>query len=421
MTPSSVPTYPITLDLSGRRCLVVGGGPVAARRVRGLVDSGAIVEVVTPWLCEELSSLLALGLIRWHAREYVDGDVDGMWIVHTATGDVDVDAAVASACDWSRIWCVRADSAGDSRAWTPASARAADGVIVAVSGGGDPGRARAIRDAIAASLDNGQLPVRRTRLSKTEQHCVGVVHLVGGGPGHPDLITTRGRRLLALADVVVVDRLAPTELLDELADDVIVVDVGKTPGHHTMTQEQINDVLVHHALLGRDVVRLKGGDPFVLGRGGEELLACRRAGVSVDVVPGVTSAVSVPAAAGIPVTHRGIASSFAVISAHDGIDAISETVSGLPATTTLVMLMGVRLLCESADVLMSSGRGPSTPVAIIESGWTEHQRTTVGTLANIATLAKQSDIQSPAVIVVGDVVHAINDPHVVSDLEFASA
>lgn len=408
MSDASTPTYPLLLDVTNRRCLVVGGGPVAARRVRGLVDSDAIVEVVSPWLCEEITVLVTCGRIRWHPREYVDGDVTGMWLVHTATGDPETDAEVASACEWARIWCVRADDARASSAWTPATARTSDGVIVAVSGDADPGRARAVRDAIAALLDNGELPIRRTRPTDTsDRSFVGTVHLVGGGPGHPDLITTRGRRLLATADVVVVDRLAPTQLLEQLADDVIVVDVGKTPGHHTMTQEEINELIVDHALLGRDVVRLKGGDPFVLGRGGEEVIACRRAGVPVDVVPGVTSAVSVPASAGIPVTHRGVASSFAVISAHDGIDAISSTVSGLPATTTLVLLMGVRLLRESADVLVAAGRAPTTPVAIIESGWTEHQRTTIGTLADIADRARSKDVASPAVIVVGDVVHAL--------------
>ena len=408
MTRASTPTYPMFLDVTDRRCLVVGGGPVAARRIRGLVESGAVVEVVSPWLCDEITELLDNDSVNWQAREYVDGDVNGMWLVHTATGEPGVDAAVAAACEWSRIWCVRADDARSSRAWTPATARTSDGVTVAVTGNADPGRARAVRDAIAALLDNGELPIRRTRrpLSGGEP-LVGTVHLVGGGPGHSDLITTRGRRLLATADVVVVDRLAPTQLLEQLADDVIIIDVGKTPGHHTMTQEEINDVLVQHALRGFDVVRLKGGDPFVLGRGGEEALACHRSGVPVEVVPGVTSAVSVPAAAGIPVTHRGVASSFAVISAHDGIDAIAATVRGLPETTTLVLLMGVRLLRESAEVLIRAGRNPGTPVAIVESGWTEDQRTTVGTLVTIADLADAHEVRSPAVIVVGDVVNVL--------------
>jgi uroporphyrin-III C-methyltransferase/precorrin-2 dehydrogenase/sirohydrochlorin ferrochelatase len=275
-------------------------------------------------------------------------------------------------------------------------------VLVAVSGGGDPRRSRAIRDAVAAALDTGELPVRATRTR--ERSGPGTVHLVGGGPGDEGLLTVRGRRLLAHADVVVVDRLAPRGVLERLSSDVEVIDCGKTPGHHQLTQDQINEVIVERALQGLDVVRLKGGDPFVLGRGGEEALACHAAGVPVDVVPGVTSAVSVPAAAGIPVTHRGVTSSFALVSAHDGVEPIERAAREHPASTTLVLLMGVRLLRDSAAALVSSGRRPTTPVAIIERGWTPEQRTTVGTLADIAERAESLGVESPAVVVVGDVV-----------------
>ena len=398
----TAPAYPVVLDLAGRRVLVVGGGPVAARRAQGLVDAGAAVELVAPWVCEEVAALVADRSIEWHARDYEDGDVDGAWFVHTATGDRSTDDAVALAAQDARAWCVRADDASASAAWTPAVARSAGGVLVAVSGGGDPGRARAIRDAVAVGLHTGELPLRATR--RHPHDGPGTVHLVGGGPGHDDLITVRGRRLLAAADVVVVDRLAPRGLLEQLGDDVEVIDCGKTPGHHQLTQDQINAVIVERALRGQDVVRLKGGDPFVLGRGGEEALACHAAGVPVDVVPGVTSAVSVPAAAGIPVTHRGITSSFALVSAHDGVEPIERAAAEHHASTTLVLLMGVRLLRASAGALVASGRAPSTPVAIIEGGWTAGQRTTVGTLADIADLAEARDVESPAVVVVGDVV-----------------
>jgi len=300
------------------------------------------------------------------------------------------------------VWCVRADDATASAAWTPAVARGADGVLVAVSGGGDPRRSRAIRDAVAVALDTGELPVRATR---TRVHSgPGTVHLVGGGPGDEGLLTVRGRRLLASTDVVVVDRLAPRGVLDHLSADVEVIDCGKTPGHHQLTQDQINEVIVERALQGLDVVRLKGGDPFVLGRGGEEALACHAAGVPVDVVPGVTSAVSVPAAAGIPVTHRGVTSSFALVSAHDGVEPIERAAHEHPASTTLVLLMGVRLLRDSASALVAAGRRAETPVAIIERGWTPEQRTTVGTLADIADRAEARGVESPAVVVVGEVV-----------------
>jgi uroporphyrin-III C-methyltransferase/precorrin-2 dehydrogenase/sirohydrochlorin ferrochelatase len=226
------------------------------------------------------------------------------------------------------------------------------------------------------------------------------VALVGGGPGDPGLITTRGRVLLAQADVVVVDRLAPRALLDGLDEDVLVVDVGKTPDHHPVPQERINAVLVEHALAGRRVVRLKGGDPFVLGRGGEEALACRAAGVPYEVVPGVTSAVAVPAAAGIPVTHRGLARQVTVATGHDDLDwAALGRLEG-----TLVLLMGVTHLARSAARLVEHGRDPRTPVAVVEEGCTPHQRTTTATLSTVGAVAAARGVRNPAVVVVGEVV-----------------
>ncbi|HEX5994037.1 MAG TPA: uroporphyrinogen-III C-methyltransferase, partial [Jiangellales bacterium] len=295
-----------------------------------------------------------------------------------------------------RIWCVQAADAGSSMAWTPAVARIGD-VLVAVSGGADPRRAVRLRDAVQAALEAGDLPLRRSRRSRRS----GSVALVGGGPGDPGLITTQGRRLLAAADVVVVDRLAPRALLDELTDDVEIVDVGKTPGNHPVPQERINRILIDHARLGRRVVRLKGGDPFVLGRGGEEASACRAAGVPVEIVPGVTSAVSVPAAAGIPVTHRGLAKQFTVISGHEGLDWASlAAVEG-----TLVFLMGVSRLAETATGLIDHGKDPATPAAIVEDGYGPRQRTTAGTLGTIARLAVERNVRPPAVVVVGAVAN----------------
>lgn len=390
----SRPDYPLTLDLAGRLAVVVGGGPVAARRAGAVVAAGAEVRVVAPALCEDLRDLVADGAVTWLPRDYEAGDLDGAWLVHTATGDPATDDLVAAHAEDARVWCVRADDAAASAAWTPAVARAGT-VTVAVTAGGDPRRARALRDAISVALDTGTLPLRHHR-PPTE----GSVSLVGGGPGEPTLITTRGRRLLAEADVVVVDRLAPRALLEELAADVLVIDVGKTPGHHPVPQEEINDLMVEHARAGRRVVRLKGGDPFVLGRGGEEALACRAAGVPVEVVPGVTSAVAVPAAAGIPVTHRGLAKQVTVVSGHEGLDWASlAAVEG-----TLVLLMGVSGLAETAAALVSHGKPADTPVAIVESAYLPGQRTTAGTLATIAALAAARDVRPPAVVVVGEVV-----------------
>ncbi|GIG39728.1 uroporphyrinogen-III C-methyltransferase [Cellulomonas phragmiteti] len=387
------PRHPLLLDLAGRRAVVVGGGPVAARRAHGLLADGAAVHVVAPALCEDLADLAAAGALTWDAREYVHGDLAGAWLVHTATGERRTDDAVAAEADANRTWCVRADDAAASTAWTPAVARAGD-VTVAVSAGGDPRRAVALRSALQVQLDTGALPLRRRRPGP------GRVTLVGGGPGDPGLITTRGRRALAEADVVVVDRLAPRALLDELEPDVEVVEAGKAPHAHTLTQAEINLLLVERARAGQRVVRLKGGDPFVLGRGGEELAACRDAGVDVEVVPGVTSAIAVPGAAGVPVTHRDLARQVTVVSAHDA-DTDWATLARLRGT--LVLLMGVGRIGEHMALLAAHGLDPATPVAVVEDGTLPSQRTTVGTVADVAERARDVGVRNPAVIVVGQV------------------
>ena len=393
------PTYPLTLDLAGRRVVVVGGGPVAARRTTGAVTARADVLVVAPFVCEDLRDLVDAGAVTWLDRDYSPGDLVGAWLVHTATGDRATDDRVAADATDQRTWCVRADDATRSAAWVPAVARSGS-VTVAVTAGGDPRRATTLRDAVALALDSGDLPLRHQRRVAT-----GHVALVGGGPGDPGLISVRGRRLLAEADVVLVDRLAPRSLVEDLDPEVLVVDVGKTAGHHPLPQEEINRLLVEHARAGRRVVRLKGGDPFVLGRGGEEALACLAAGVAVEVVPGVTSAIAVPAAAGIPVTHRGRSRQVTIASGHEGLDWPSlARLEG-----TLVLLMGVAGLEVAPAELVAHGKAPSTPVAVVESGCTPQQRTTVGTLSTIAERARRVGVAPPAVVVVGSVVdlHAV--------------
>jgi uroporphyrin-III C-methyltransferase / precorrin-2 dehydrogenase / sirohydrochlorin ferrochelatase len=393
------PSYPLLLDLSGRRAVVVGGGPVADRRVRGLLDAGADVLVVAPELCEDLALLVADARVTWLPREYAGGDLAGAWVVQTATGDLGTDNQVSADAEAAGIWCVRASDATHSAAWTPATARV-DDVTVAVSAGRDPRRARAIKDRIAAQLQTGELPVRRLRRGRR-----GHVALVGGGPGDPGLITARGRRLLADADVVVVDRLAPRALLAELDPDVEVIEAGKGPQAHTLTQLEINHLLIERARLGQQVVRLKGGDPFVFGRGGEEALACAEAGVPCEVVPGVTSAVAVPGAARIPVTHRNVARQFTVVSAHTASESDGPDWAGLAGLEgTLVFLMGVSQLGDIVAGLLAHGRDPSTPVAVVERGTLPDQRTTTGTLTTIVAAASTGEVRSPAVIVVGDVV-----------------
>ncbi|MBT2513245.1 uroporphyrinogen-III C-methyltransferase [Arthrobacter sp. ISL-30] len=388
--------YPTALRLLGRPVLVVGGGRVAARRAKGLLDAGAKVTVVAPVASPELHALSDAGLLAWEPREYRSSDMDGMWFAQTATGVPAVDSLVSADAEANRVWCVNASDHEASAAWTPAVAEV-DDVKIAVNAGGDPRRAMALRDAVATALETGDLPLRRRRVPTVT--AAGSVALVGGGPGDSGLITVRGRRLLGQADVVVADRLGPRELLNELAPDVRVIEVGKTPGHHPVPQAEINRILVDEALAGHRVVRLKGGDPYVLGRGGEEAEFCRRNGVEVEVVSGVTSAISVPAAAGIPVTHRGLAKGFSVVTGH-------EELSEVPARPdhTVVLLMGVSQLRESAAALALAGLPLDTPVGIVENGYLPNQRVTIGTLGTIAAQAEATGVSNPAVIVIGDVV-----------------
>jgi uroporphyrin-III C-methyltransferase len=242
---------------------------------------------------------------------------------------------------------------------------------------------------------------------RPRQAGVGSVSLVGGGPGDPGLLTVRGRQLLAEADVVVTDRLAPRAILGELDPDVEIIEAGKAPHAHNMTQDAINELLVSRALAGQRVVRLKGGDPFVFGRGGEEALACVRAGVPFEVVPGVTSAVAVPAGAGIPVTHRGITQDFAVVSAHLDPSHPGSTVDWAALAAgpgTLVLLMAVGRLSQIADELVKRGRPASTPVAVICEGTTPRQRVLISDLARVGREAAAQRVEPPAVVVVGEVV-----------------
>ncbi len=397
--------YPLELDVAGKNVVVVGGGAVALRRMKALVDAGANVTVIAP----ELTSGLIELPVTVRRRRYRAGDLSGAWLVHAATSDKAVNAAVAADADRARIWCVRADAAAGSAARTPAVTRHGD-VTVAVTSGGDPRRSQRLRSAIA--LAHGSLPVRRGRGPTAGPVVMGTVALgsvalVGGGPGDPGLITVRGRRLLAEADVVVADRLGPSALLDELDPDVEIVLAGKAPGAHTMTQDEINALIVDRALAGRRVVRLKGGDPFVFGRGGEEALACVRAGVPFVVVPGVTSAVAVPAYAGIPVTHRGITQDFAVVSAHldpsqPGASVDWDSLAHGPGT--LVLLMAVAHLDAISAELIKRGRAAATPVAVIRDGTLPGQQVLTSTLERVAADAARQRVQPPAVVVIGDVV-----------------
>ncbi|MWV49163.1 uroporphyrinogen-III C-methyltransferase [Rathayibacter sp. VKM Ac-2803] len=232
---------------------------------------------------------------------------------------------------------------------------------------------------------------------------VGRVSIVGGGPGDPELMTLAAHRALREADVVLFDRLGPHDGLAEWAPGAELIDVGKTPGHHAVPQHEIERLMVSRALEGLDVVRLKGGDPFVFGRGSEEVRACRAAGVPFTIVPGVTSAISVPAAAGIPVTHREVSRAFTVVSGHAPFsDQELGHLAGLGGT--LVVLMGVNTLPHLVAGLQRAGMTGDMPLAIVERGWSRDQRTTITSVGGVLGLLPDLAPRSPAVIVIGEVV-----------------
>lgn len=391
--------YPVALRLSGRRVVVVGGGQVAARRVPGLLDAEADVVLVSPTVTTALEALSDAGRIKWLPRPYADGDLAGAWYVVAATDDPAVNALVTEESERRGVFCVRADDAAAASAWTPAVGRY-DGVTVAVSGERDPRRAAAVRDEVVRRLQDRSLAAPRRRKEP------GVV-LVGGGPGDPGLITVRGWQALRDADVVVADHLGPQSLLDELDADVEIVDAAKLPYRRSMAQERINELLITHARAGKYVVRLKGGDPMVFGRGFEELLACAAAGVRCEVVPGVSSAIAVPALAGVPLTHRGVNHEVVVLSGHvppgDPASQVDwEAVGRLRGT--VVLMMAMTHLAAIAETLVRHGRGPQTPVAVICDGTTAEQRTVRTTLTEVAAVSHDEGLRPPAIVVIGDVV-----------------
>jgi uroporphyrin-III C-methyltransferase / precorrin-2 dehydrogenase / sirohydrochlorin ferrochelatase len=407
MTDRGVAPHPYLagLVLTGRKVVVVGGGHVAQRRVSGLLGAGADVTVVsldvTPAL-EGMKHELTLVL-----REFTETDLDGAWYVVAATDDAAVNARVVAAADARHTFCVRADDALGGTAWTPAVGHHGT-VTVGVLGNREPRKSASLRDDIVSALRDGHLTA-----SEALDRSPGVV-LVGGGPGEPELVTVAARHALATADVVVADRLAPRELLDELGSDVELIDVAKLPRGRSASQQTINEVIVDRARAGKRVVRFKGGDNFVFGRGYEELLACAAADVPVTVVPGLSSAIAVPARVGIPVTHRGVAHEFTVISGHlppghpDSLVAW-DAVAGLRGT--LVLLMAVDNAPAIAEALLAGGRDAATPVAVIVDGTMPTERTVLSTLGTLAADLASHSVVPPAIIVVGEVVAVARPAH----------
>ncbi|WP_424188487.1 uroporphyrinogen-III C-methyltransferase [Actinokineospora sp. G85] len=403
--------YLAGLDLVGRRVVVVGGGTVAQRRLPRLVGSGARVELVSPEATPSVEAMATAGEIVWHQRDYRAGDLAGAWYVLCCTSDSAVNSAVAEEAERVRVFCVRADAGKAGSAVTPASGEF-DGLLVGVLAGGEHQRSAAVRDGLLDALREGRVSDQARGPQEPG------VALVGGGPGDPELITVRGRRLLARADVVVADRLGPRDLLDELPPSVEVIDAAKIPYGRAATQDAINEALISHAKAGKFVVRLKGGDPYLFGRGFEELIACAKAGVPTTVVPGITSAFSVPAAADVPVTHRGVAHEVVVVSGHiapDHPDSLVDWDTLARLSGTIVILMGVDKLDAFAKTLVAGGRPGTTPVAVVQEGTTRNQRVLRSTLDAVADEVVAQGFRPPAVTIIGPVAGLVDELTPTSD------
>ena len=392
--------YLAGLRLAGKKVVVVGGGTVAQRRLPLLIASGADVRVISRTATPAVEALSQQRSgISLEIREYRDGDLQGAWYAIAATDEPDINAAIVAEAERRHIFCVRADVARAGTAVTPATFEH-EGLAVGVLAGGEHRRSAAIRNAIHEAFQQGVIT------AETPDVVPGGVALVGGGPGDPELITVRGRRLLSHADVVVADRLAPPALLAELPPHVEVIDAAKIPYGRAMAQDAINRVLIDRAREGKFVVRLKGGDPFVFARGYEEVLACADAGIPVTVVPGVTSAIAAPAAAGVPVTHRSVTHEFVVVSGHVAPGHPESLVNwdALAAMSgTIVLMMAVERIELFADVLLKGGRPAETPVLVVQQGTTAAQQIVRATLADAPEKIRAEGVRPPAIIVIGPV------------------
>ena len=443
---------PLFADLAQRAVLVVGGGGVAERRVALLLEAGAAVTVLAPQLSERLAELLAEGAFTHVARSYANDALDAYWLVVAATDDRAVNGAVAAAALAAKRFCNVVDDASSSTFIMPAIVDRSPVTIAIGSSGLSPVLARWIKGvietllparlgALAELAGRWRQRVRERVVDPTErrhfwervvtgavaEHAFagrdadaeraletalaswggddvarrGEAYLVGAGPGGIDLITIRGRQLLATADVVLYDRLVSAELLQYARRDAELVCVGKTPRRPSISQKQLNRLLVSLVRSGKRVCRLKGGDPFVFGRGGEELEALAEAGLKFQVVPGVSAAEGCAAYAGIPLTLRGVAQAVLLTTGHtsdDGAPATAEFQAG----RTLALYMGVAQYGEIAAALIAKGHPSGTPVAVVESGTTERQRVVRTVLGSLGAAQAALDIQPPALLIVGE-------------------
>ena len=444
--------YPLFADLSRRAVLVVGGGAVAERKVSALLEAQAHVTVNAPELTPLLQGWVKQGRIAHRGDPFQDGWLDRVWLVVAATSDRELNARVAGQGELRRIFVNVVDDAALCTFHVPAVIDRAPLTIAISSGGDAPMLARLLRERLETLLDHSlgalamlaqklrkrirvrfpdmaarrgfyeslfagpvaallrqgrpdeALAAAERALSSAAAPSVGSVVLVGAGPGDPGLLTLRALRALNEADVILHDRLVSAEVLALARRDAERIEVGKQAGQHHTTQDGIHALLLEHARAGRRVVRLKGGDPFVFGRGGEELEFLRQHGIPFEVVPGITAAVACAAYAGVPLTHRDHAQSVRFVTAHC---QSSRDTLDWPALAqerqTLAVYMGVAELPALQARLLEHGRAAATPFALVENGSRPDQRVVTGSLANLAERAAAHAVRSPALLILGEV------------------
>lgn len=462
--------FPLALEITGRRCVVIGAGATAAAKAAALLEAGATVVVIAAEPDARLVELFRRGEIELIERNYRRGDLIGALLVFVTGGDRSLNAAVFAEAEAEGVLCNAHQDSAHCHFASPTVTRRGDLVVAVSTGGRAPTLAGYVSDALAVDLPDefgalidlvaeiraeGIAPAdtaERGRLWRTALDCdvlgllgagqweaarrllrgvlagtikkdptpatpagapvaphtsrlpepasAGWVSIVGAGPGDPDLITVRGRAALDSADIIVHDRLVHPDLIAGR----VAVDVGKEPGRHPVPQEGINAMLVSLARQGKRVVRLKGGDPFLFGRGAEEAEALAAAGVGFEIVPAPTSALAALAYAGIPATDRRCGSSIAVVTGHSATGAAVDWDRVATATDTLVVLMGLARLGDIVARLVAAGRDPATPAAVVSRGTLPDQQVVGSALADIPAVAEGADLPGPALLVVGEVV-----------------
>lgn len=453
--------FPIFAQLADKPVLVVGGGAVAERKTHSLLQAGACVRVGAPELTPALRELAEQGRITWLAGSFIPEWLREAWLVIAATADNAINAEVARLAHEQRLWANVVDDPEHSSFHVPAIVDRAPVTIAISSGGQAPVLARRIREKLETLIDHsagslaalvgryreairqayprlssrrafydwlidgpvgGALRSQQTRqaesllehaLRQPQPPAPGKVILVSAGPGDPGLLTLKALRALNEADVILHDRLVSPAVLDLARRDADRIFVGKTPGeNHHQTQSRIHGLMVAHARAGRKVVRLKGGDAFIFGRGGEELAVLAEQGVPYEVVPGVTAAIACAAYAGIPLTHRHLSQGLHLLTAHSAREEDQPDWASLArGKQTLGFYMGVTQLPQVVQRLVEHGMRPDTPFALIENGSRPEQRTLTGPLQDLETLAREHAMQAPSLLLVGEVVRLSGQLH----------